>query len=49
VRINQMGATLSDVFRDWIVLWALAALYGLLAVLAARFFVREGTSYGRAS
>jgi ABC-2 type transport system permease protein len=49
VRINQMGATLSDVFRDWIVLWALAALYGLLAILAARFFVREGISYGRAS
>ena len=49
VRINQMGATLNDVFRDWTVLWALAALYGLLTVLAARFFVRERTSDGRAA
>jgi ABC-2 type transport system permease protein len=48
VRINQMGATLHDVFRDWTVLWALAALYGTLAVVAARFFVREGLSDGRA-
>jgi ABC-2 type transport system permease protein len=48
VRINQMDATLSDVFRDWTVLWALTALYGLLTVLAAQFFVREGTSNGRA-
>ena len=48
VRINQMGATLNDVFRDWTVLWALAALYGLLTVVAARFFVREGISDGHA-
>jgi len=28
VRINQMDATLGDVFRDWVVLWGLALLYG---------------------
>jgi ABC-2 type transport system permease protein len=37
VRINQMGATLNDVSRDWITLWALAGVYALLAVLANAF------------
>jgi ABC-2 type transport system permease protein len=37
VRINQMGATLHDVFRDWITLWILTCVYAILAVLAARF------------
>ena len=42
VRINQMGATLHDVSRDWISLWALTGIYGLLAVLAAHMSNREG-------
>ena len=41
VRINQMGATLHDVSRDWMSLWALTGIYGLLAVLAARMSNRR--------
>jgi ABC-2 type transport system permease protein len=41
VRINQMGATLHDIWRDWASLWALTAVYGLLAVVVARLFARE--------
>jgi ABC-2 type transport system permease protein len=41
VRINQMGATLHDVSRDWISLWALTGIYGLLAVLAAHMSNRR--------
>jgi ABC-2 type transport system permease protein len=36
VRINQMGASFSDVFSDWRRLWTLVAIYGALAVVAAR-------------
>ena len=36
VRINQMGASLRDVLPDWMTLWALTGVYGLLAVLAAQ-------------
>jgi len=36
VRINQMGATLSEVRADWLYLWLLAAIYFILAVVAAR-------------
>ena len=43
VRINQMGASLHDVSRDWITLWALAAIYAVLAVLAARFLRERRT------
>lgn len=39
VRINQMGATLSDVFTDWLSLWTLACVYGALAIVAG--FVRN--------
>ena len=46
VRINQMGATLHDVWRDWTSLWALTAIYGLLAVAAGRLFVRERVADG---
>ena len=46
VRINQMGATLGDVSRDWSVLWILTVLYGVLAVMANwaanRLSMREG-------
>ncbi len=36
VRINQMGATLSEVRADWLYLWLLAAIYFILAVVARR-------------
>jgi len=36
VRINQMGAALSEVRADWLYLWLLAAIYFILAVVAAR-------------
>jgi ABC-2 type transport system permease protein len=36
VRINQMGATLSEVRSDWLYLWLLAAIYFILAVVLAR-------------
>jgi ABC-2 type transport system permease protein len=36
VRINQMGATLSEVRADWLYLWLLAAIYFVLAVVVAR-------------
>ena len=41
VRINQMGATLHDVWRDWMTLWVLTGIYGVLAVLAASLSSRE--------
>ena len=41
VRINQMGATLHDVSRDWTTLWALCAVYALLALLANFVLNRE--------
>jgi ABC-2 type transport system permease protein len=47
VRINQMDATLSDVFRDWAILWGLALLYGSLAILSARLSASEGVPDGR--
>ena len=49
VRIDQMGATLHDVWRDWTTLWTLTAVYGLLAVAAGRLFVRERVADGRLS
>jgi ABC-2 type transport system permease protein len=36
VRINQMGASLHEVARDWGVLWGLAAVYFILTALSAR-------------
>jgi hypothetical protein len=36
VRINQMGASLSEVRADWFYLWLLAAIYFILAVVVAR-------------
>ena len=35
VRINQMGASLSEVRADWLYLWLLAAVYFGLALMAA--------------
>ena len=37
VRINQMGASLSEVRGDWLWVWFLAALYFALALAAARW------------
>jgi ABC-2 type transport system permease protein len=34
VRINQMGASILDVKRDWTALWILTIVYGLLAAAA---------------
>ena len=34
IRINQMGASILEVRRDWITLWILTIVYGLLAVAA---------------
>jgi ABC-2 type transport system permease protein len=34
VRVNQMGATVMDVRRDWTTLWILTIVYGLLAAVA---------------
>lgn len=36
VRINQMGASLFDVFDDWMRLWALAGTYAILAAAGTR-------------
>ena len=36
LQINQMGATLRDVREEWLILWGLCILYGLLA----SFFLR---------
>lgn len=37
VRVNQMGASLADVFDEWAKLWMLTAAYAVLAVAGARF------------
>ena len=47
VRINQMGASLQDVSRDWSFLWLLTAVYGVLAMSAASLFRRREVSHGR--
>jgi ABC-2 type transport system permease protein len=41
VRVNQMGASFTDVFRDWARLWALVAVYAALAIAAGRLAGRE--------
>ena len=41
VRINQMGASILEVRRDWMTLWVLTLVYGALAVLATRFASRN--------
>jgi ABC-2 type transport system permease protein len=47
VRINQMGASLHDVMKDWAFLWALAAIYGALAIGAALVFRRREVGHER--
>jgi ABC-2 type transport system permease protein len=46
VRINQMGASLHDVAKDWAFLWALAAFYGALTIGAAFVFRRREVGHG---
>jgi ABC-2 type transport system permease protein len=44
VRLNQMGAKLHEIARDWAALWCLVVIYYALAVLSAR--VRLGAARG---
>jgi ABC-2 type transport system permease protein len=41
IRLNQMGASLWDVARDWRGLWVMTAVYFALAVMSARVFMRR--------
>jgi ABC-2 type transport system permease protein len=41
VRVNQMGASFMDVFRDWTRLWILVGVYAALTVVAGRLTGRE--------
>ena len=41
VRIDQLGASLSEVARDWRGLWYLVIIYFVLAVLSAQFAGRR--------
>jgi ABC-2 type transport system permease protein len=45
VRINQMGASLSEVRSDWLWVWFLAALYFALALAAARWRRSRSTAH----
>jgi ABC-2 type transport system permease protein len=47
VRINQMDARLADVFSDWIRLWVLTVVYGVLAALATGDFIRQRMAHER--
>ncbi len=41
VRINQMGASILEVRRDWTTLWILTVVYGLMAVAATLIASRK--------
>ena len=43
VRINQLGASLSEVAQDWRGLWFLAVIYFALAVFSAYVVKQRGT------
>jgi len=45
VRINQLGASLWEVLRDWRGLWGLAVIYFALAVISA-FLVKRRQAHG---
>ena len=45
VRINQLGASLWEVLRDWRGLWCLALIYFALAVMSA-FLVKRRQAHG---
>jgi ABC-2 type transport system permease protein len=41
VRIDQMGASILDVRRDWMTLWILTIVYGLLAAASTAIVSRS--------
>ncbi|MGX5846659.1 ABC transporter permease [Mesorhizobium sp. PL10] len=45
VRLNQMGASIADVWGDWMRLWILTGTYALLAIVAARFVTARRDSH----
>jgi ABC-2 type transport system permease protein len=45
VRINQMGAPLSDVAKDWATLWVLTGVYAVLAVVTSFATSAEGARH----
>jgi ABC-2 type transport system permease protein len=45
VRINQMGASLLDVWRDWSTLWILTGVYAVLAILTTQILSKGGDSH----
>jgi ABC-2 type transport system permease protein len=47
VRINQMGASIMDVRRDWMSLWILTIVYGLLAAAATVIVSRREARHGQ--
>jgi ABC-2 type transport system permease protein len=47
VRIDQMGASLHDVSRDWMFLWALTGIYAVLAIVASYLVRKPEIAHGR--
>lgn len=47
VRVNQMGATLTDVSKDWMWLWVLTGVYAVLAIASARVTIGRRVSDAR--
>jgi ABC-2 type transport system permease protein len=47
VRINQMGASIMEVRRDWTILWILTIVYGLLAAIATVVVSRSEVRHGQ--
>ncbi|MCW6507736.1 ABC transporter permease [Lichenifustis flavocetrariae] len=45
VRVNQMGASFGDVFRDWARLWVLVGIYAVLAIAVGRLASREEAAH----
>jgi ABC-2 type transport system permease protein len=46
VRLDQMGASLAELVRDWRGLWGLAIVYFALAVMSATFVKRRQVAHG---
>ena len=40
VRVNQMGASLTDVWKDWMRLWVLAGVYAIIVIASVRIAAR---------
>jgi len=49
VRIDQMGATLADVSKDWKALWVQTLVYGALAILATQIAGNRQREQGHAA